>query len=145
MEQSLNAWDQAFTSFPGTGSQSWSTSSRLQSYGNPHFNWIAGANYFSETTATLGYFDNAIDEKALFDQPDRSTSAGALFAQGTYSYSPKWHLTIGYRYSDETKEDQGGRTYTLQPQRVRMCDPELATDAAGVLSSVRPECTGRRR
>ena len=47
----------------------------------------------------------------MWDQPNRSTDACALFAQGTYSYSPKWHVTLGYRYSDETKEDKGGNTY----------------------------------
>jgi iron complex outermembrane receptor protein len=111
MDQSLNAWDQAFFFLPGTGSKSWMGEAQLQSQGNKNFNWITGLNYFYETTETLGYFDNALDEKALFDQPDRSTTAGAIFAQGTYSYSDKWHLTIGGRYSDETKEDKGGVTY----------------------------------
>jgi iron complex outermembrane receptor protein len=116
MELSLNAWDQAMFFLPGTGSRSWSGEIQLQSYGAKKFNWIAGMNYFEEKTTTLGYFDNAIGEKSLWDQPDRSTNAGALFAQGTYSYSPKWHLTLGYRYSDETKEDKQGRTYSCTPE-----------------------------
>jgi iron complex outermembrane receptor protein len=111
MDHSLNAWDQAMFFLDGTGSTSWMHEFQLQSYGNERWNWIAGVNYFYEKTSTIGYFDNAIDEKALWDQPNRSTTAAALFAQGTYSYSPKWHLTIGARYSDETKEDKGGRTY----------------------------------
>ena len=81
MEQSLNAWDQAMFFLPGTGSKSWSHEIQLQSYGNKKFNWIAGANYFHEKTSTIGYFDNAIDDKALWDQPDRSTRrVGALRA-----------------------------------------------------------------
>jgi len=123
MEQSLNAWDQAFFFLPGTGSTSWSQEVQLQSYGEKPFNWIAGANYFHEKTSTLGYFDNTIDPKSLFDQPNRSTGAGAVFAQGTYSYSPKWHLTLGYRYSDETKEDKGGRTYTCSVSNG--CAPQI--------------------
>ena len=115
MEQSLNAWDQSFHFLPGTGSQSWSPEVQLQSFGNKHLNWIAGANYFYEKTTTFGYFDNAIGEKSMFDQPDRSTSAYALFAQGTYSYSPRWHVTLGYRFSHETKEDKGGRTLICNP------------------------------
>ncbi|MDH3785956.1 MAG: TonB-dependent receptor, partial [Acidobacteriota bacterium] len=111
MEQSLNAWDQAFFFLPGTGSQAYSHEFQLQSYGDKNFNWITGVNYFRERTQTIGYFDNTIDSKALFDQPNRGTNAAALFAQGTYSYSPKWHVTLGYRFSDETKEDKGGRTY----------------------------------
>jgi iron complex outermembrane receptor protein len=112
MEQSLNAWDGAMFFLPGTGSRSWSHEIQLQSYGDKKFNWIAGANYFHEKTTTLGYYDNPINDKAMWDQPDRSTDAWAVFGQGTYSFTPQWHLTLGYRHSDETKEDVGGRTYT---------------------------------
>ncbi len=111
MEQSLNAWDGAMFFLPGTGSQSWSTEYQLQSYGNRRFDWIAGANYFHERTQTIGYYDNPIDEKALWVQPNRSTDAAAVFAQGTYSFTDRWHMTVGARYSDEEKEDKGGRTY----------------------------------
>lgn len=112
MEQSLNAWDGAMFFLPGTGSQSWSHEFQLQSYGNKRFNWITGANLFHEKTSTFGYYDNPINDKAFWDQPDRSTDAWALFAQGTYSLTDRWYLTLGYRHSDETKEDQGGRTWT---------------------------------
>jgi len=111
MEQSLNAWDQAMFFLPGTGSQSWMNEIQFQSYGNKRLNWVAGLNYFRERTSTIGYFDNAIDEKSLWDQPNRSTTAAAIFAQGTYSFSEKWHLTLGGRYSGETKQDKGGRSY----------------------------------
>ena len=138
MEQSLNAWDQALFFLPGTGSKSWTHEVQLQSYGNKNFNWIAGVNYFHEKTKTIGYFDNAIDEKSLFDQPDRSTNAGAFFAQGTYSYSPKWHLTIGYRYSDETKEDKGGNTYICNVQRLCLRRSAPAVDCPTVRTVQRP-------
>jgi iron complex outermembrane receptor protein len=111
MEQSLNAWDGAMFFLPGTGSKSWSHEIQLQSYGDKKFNWIAGANFFHEKTTTLGYYDNPINDKSMWDQPDRSTDAWSLFAQGTYSFTDKWHGTLGYRHSDETKEDVGGRTY----------------------------------
>jgi iron complex outermembrane receptor protein len=126
MEQSLNAWDQAFFFLPGTGSRSWSHEVQLQSYSDKNFNWIAGANYFHEKTSTIGYFDNTIDTKSMFVQPDRSTTAGAIFAQGTYSYSPQWHLTLGYRFSDETKEDKGGRTYNCTVSNG--CAPQVARE-----------------
>ncbi|MDJ0834919.1 MAG: TonB-dependent receptor [Acidobacteriota bacterium] len=111
MEQSLNAWDGAMFFLPGTGSESWMHEIQLQSYGNEKFNWIAGVNMFHETTSTYGYYDNPINDKSLWDQPDRSTDAWSLFAQGTYSFTDKVHLTLGYRHSDETKEDVGGRTW----------------------------------
>jgi len=111
MEQSLNAWDGAMFFLPGTGSKSWMQEIQLQSYGNNKLNWIAGANMFHEKTSTLGYYDNSINDKALWDQPDRSTDAWSLFAQGTYSFNDRWHATLGFRHSDETKEDVGGRTW----------------------------------
>ncbi len=111
MDGSLNAWDQAMFFLPGTGSQSWAHEIQFQSSGNKKFNWIAGLNYFHEKTNTIGYFDNAIDEKSMWVQPNRSADAAAAFAQGTYSFSPKWYLTIGGRYSGETKQDKGGRSY----------------------------------
>jgi iron complex outermembrane receptor protein len=111
MEQSLNAWDGAMFFLPGTGSRSWSGEVQFQSYGNRRFNWIGGANYFEEKTTTVGYYDNPINDKAYWDQPDRSSQSWALFGQGTYSLSRQWHLTLGYRHSEETKEDRGGRTY----------------------------------
>jgi len=126
MDQSLNAWDQAFFFLPGTGSNAWSHEFQLQSYGTKQFNWITGINFFREKTSTLGYFDNTIDSKALFDQPNRGTTAGAIFGQGTYSYTPKWNLTVGYRYSEETKEDRGGRTYNCTV--ANGCAPQVARE-----------------
>ncbi len=111
MEQSLNAWDGAMFFLPGTGSKSWMHEAQLQSYGDKKFNWIAGANMFHEKTSTLGYYDNPINDKPLWDQPDRSSDSWAVFAQGTYSFTDQWHLTLGLRHSDETKEDVGGRTW----------------------------------
>jgi iron complex outermembrane receptor protein len=123
MEQSLNAWDQAMFFLPGTGSRSWMGEAQLQSYSAKKFNWITGVNYFREKTGTIGFFDNPLDEKALWDQPNRSTNAWSLFGQGTYSFSNKWHLTLGYRHSDETKEDKGGVTYLCN--NLNGCAPGL--------------------
>ena len=111
MEQGLNAWDGAMFFLPGTGSESWMHEIQLQSYGDQKLNWTAGANMFHEKTSTLGYYDNSINDKSLWDQPDRSTDAWSLFAQGTYSITDRWHATLGLRHSDETKEDVGGRTW----------------------------------
>jgi iron complex outermembrane receptor protein len=111
MEQSLNAWDGAMFFLPGTGSESWSHEIQLHSYGDSKLSWIAGANIFQETTDTRGFYDNPINDKSFWLQPDRSTKAWSVFAQGTYSFTDQWHLTLGYRHSDETKEDVGGRTY----------------------------------
>ncbi|MEL0645970.1 TonB-dependent receptor [Pseudoalteromonas agarivorans] len=108
---SLDVWDGATYFLDGTGATSYSTELQLQSSDMSDFTWIVGVNYFHEKTTTLGYYDNPMDDKVFWDQPDRSTDAFAFFAQATYKITPKLHATLGYRFSDETKEDKGGRTY----------------------------------
>jgi iron complex outermembrane recepter protein len=111
MEQSLNAWDGAMFFLPGTGSDSFGHEVQLQSQGRGRFRWITGANVFNEKTDTRGFYDNSINDKAFWLQPDRATHAWSAFTQGTYALTERWHLTAGLRHSDETKEDRGGRTY----------------------------------
>ncbi|NOU50573.1 TonB-dependent receptor [Pseudoalteromonas sp. JBTF-M23] len=110
-EIGLDPWDGATYFLDGTGAKSYSSEIQLQSDNHGDLIWIAGLNYFHEKTTTLGYYDNPMDDKAFWDQPDRSTDAYALFGQATYNITKDLHLTLGYRFSDETKEDQGGRTY----------------------------------
>lgn len=110
-EVGLDPWDGAIYFLKGTGAKSYSTELQLQSDEFGDFVWITGINYFFEKTTTLGYYDNPMDDKAFWDQPDRSTKAYALFGQGTYKLTEKLHGTLGYRYSNETKQDKGGRTY----------------------------------
>ena len=110
-EVGLDPWDGATYFLEGTGAESYSSELQLQSDEYGDLIWIAGINYFHEKTTTLGYYDNPMDDKAFWDQPDRSTDAYALFGQATYNLTDDLHLTFGYRYSHETKQDKGGRTY----------------------------------
>lgn len=110
-ETGLDPWDGAIYFLKGTGAKSYSTELQLQSDEYGDLVWIAGVNYFHEQTTTLGYYDNPMDDKAFWDQPDRSTEAYALFGQATYNISDDLHATFGYRFSHETKQDKGGRTY----------------------------------
>lgn len=109
-EIGLDVWDGAMFFLDGTGARSYSTELQLQSDELGDLVWIAGVNLFHEKTTTVGYYDNPMDDKAFWDQPDRSTDAFAAFGQATYNLSTDLHLTLGYRFSDETKEDVGGRT-----------------------------------
>lgn len=110
IEVGLDVWDGAMFFLDGTGARSYSTELQLQSDDSGDLIWIAGVNLFHEQTTTVGYYDNPMDDKAFWDQPDRSTDAFAAFGQATYNLSPALHLTLGYRFSDETKQDKGGRT-----------------------------------
>ena len=109
-EVGLDVWDGAMFFLDGTGARSYSTELQLQSDERGDLVWIAGVNLFHEKTTTVGYYDNPMDDKAFWDQPDRSTDALAAFGQATYNLTPATHLTLGYRFSDETKQDKGGRT-----------------------------------
>ncbi len=110
IETGLDVWDGAMFFLDGTGARSYSTELQLQSDELGDLVWIAGVNLFHEKTSTVGYYDNPMDDKAFWDQPDRSTDALAAFGQATYNLTSDLHLTLGYRFSDETKEDKGGRT-----------------------------------
>jgi iron complex outermembrane receptor protein len=46
-----------------------------------------------------------------FIQPQRTLDSKALFAQGTFAFSDALKLTGGVRYTQETKEDVGGRNW----------------------------------
>ena len=65
------------------------------------FNWIAGAYYFSEEGDNANILDFTVSNfrsGGAFDN-----EALALFAQGTYDLTDAWHLTLGGRYTEETK------------------------------------------
>ena len=64
-------------------------------------NWIVGAYYFSEdgdNANTLNFTVSNFLSGGGYDN-----QAAALFAQGTYDITERWHLTVGGRYTDEEK------------------------------------------
>jgi iron complex outermembrane receptor protein len=75
----------------------------LQLQGNyDRLNWILGAYYFSEdgdNPNTLDFTVSNFRSGGTFDN-----EAWALFAQGTYDITEQLHLTLGVRYTDETKK-----------------------------------------
>ncbi|MEH6581852.1 MAG: TonB-dependent receptor [Halioglobus sp.] len=65
-------------------------------------NWIAGAYYFNEdgdNVNTLDFTVSNFRSGGAFDN-----EAMAVFAQATYDFTDQWHLTLGGRYTDETKK-----------------------------------------
>lgn len=46
-----------------------------------------------------------------FIQPFRTLESNAVFGQATWHMTDQWHLTLGYRYYEDTKEDEGGRSF----------------------------------
>ncbi len=65
-------------------------------------NWILGAYYFAEdgdNENTLDFTVSNFRSGGAFDN-----EAWAAFAQATYDITDRWHLTLGGRYTDETKK-----------------------------------------
>ncbi len=77
----------------------------LQLLGNSfdgRLNWIVGAFYFTEDGNNLNPVDFAavdIESGGRFDHESK-----AVFAQGTFDITDQLHLTIGVRYTEDTKD-----------------------------------------
>jgi len=65
-------------------------------------NWIAGAYYFNEDGDNVNTLDFTVSNFRSGGGFDNE--ALALFAQATYDFTEQWHLTVGGRYTDETKK-----------------------------------------
>lgn len=93
-----------------------SLSSELQFQGvTENINWIVGFFDFREDNDII--FDveqpfccsQGAAGGISFDQPKRALVSQAIFAQATWHITNEWHLTLGYRQTDDEREDQGGR------------------------------------
>jgi iron complex outermembrane receptor protein len=65
-------------------------------------NWILGAYYFSEDGDNVNTLDFTVSNFRSGGKFDNE--AAALFAQLTYDFTDQLHLTVGGRYTDETKK-----------------------------------------
>jgi iron complex outermembrane recepter protein len=103
----------------------------VKSIGDSRLEWIAGAYLMHEDNSIR--FDIDISQVApppapqvivvnpvlptdtawamSFIQPKRTLDSQALFAQGTFDVTDSLRVTAGARYTDEEKEDQGGRNW----------------------------------
>ncbi len=73
--------------------------------------WVLGAFYMKEDNDMEAYFHATMNGDTIFRQPDRQVESAAVFGQVTYELSEKWFLTLGARYTEDKKSDDGGRVY----------------------------------
>jgi iron complex outermembrane receptor protein len=73
--------------------------------------WVVGAFYMEENNDTTSFFHATLNGDSIFIQPDRVVKASALFGQGTYALNDRMYLTLGLRYTEDEKSDDGGRVY----------------------------------
>jgi len=90
--------------------------------------WIVGAFYFKEKNNMQGGLLESWQQSTYWDQPDRTTESKAGFAQGTYSFTDDLHFTLGFRHTQDTKQDVGGRalqcaSWTTDQQNGGNCFP----------------------
>ncbi|MGR9092617.1 MAG: TonB-dependent receptor [Gammaproteobacteria bacterium] len=107
-------WDSLYLATAESHYESWSNELQFQGL-TGRVNWI------------LGFFDFREDNDIIFDveipfccstgalggisfvQPYRLLDSQAVFGQATWHITDQWHLTLGYRYTEDTREDIGGR------------------------------------
>jgi iron complex outermembrane receptor protein len=63
-------------------------------------------DYNSITWQPAGYPYNY-----LYDQTDRQQDSKAVFGQVDWQFAPKWNLTVGGRYTRDTRKDTNGKYY----------------------------------
>jgi iron complex outermembrane receptor protein len=93
-------------------SETWSQELQLLSSGNGPLSWLAGLYYYRQDASNLYVFADAV---SVAPQSPVGTDvsnglqhvrseAEAVFAQGTYAFDGAWALTVGGRFSRETKD-----------------------------------------
>jgi len=107
-------WDDLYLATAESHYESWSHELQFQGLTGP-VNWIVGLFDFREDNDII--FDVEIpfccSTGALggisFVQPERLLTSQAIFGQATWHITDEWHLTFGYRYTEDEREDIGGR------------------------------------
>ncbi|HEX7799372.1 MAG TPA: TonB-dependent receptor [Asticcacaulis sp.] len=92
---------------------------QLKSLGTQTVDWILGAYYSHEVNAIRfdidqrnGYRDGTYAWAGSFIQAHREINSSAAFAQGVWHVNDRLRLTAGLRYTQDSKQDVGGRNVT---------------------------------
>jgi iron complex outermembrane receptor protein len=93
---------------------------QLKSAGNQTVDWILGLYYSNEDNAIRfdidernGYRDGTFNWAGSFVQQQRTIESEAGFGQATWHITDRIRLTGGLRYTQDTKQDVGGRNITF--------------------------------
>ncbi|WP_308364370.1 MULTISPECIES: TonB-dependent receptor domain-containing protein [unclassified Microbulbifer] len=92
---------------------------QLKNSDDNRFRWTAGLYAFEEENdirfdmlhGSWGFTPQDQDVTlSSFQQPNRSTESRSAYVQGTLDLTDTWRATAGLRYTDDTREDKGGRS-----------------------------------
>ena len=98
---------------------------QLQSTDAGPLQWVTGLFFFEENNDMQGGWMNSMASADYWNQSDRTLASQAVFAQGTYDITERLHLTAGYRYTRDTKEDVGGHNMSCNDSNPNLLAPEL--------------------
>ena len=110
LDQGYYLWDQMLK-WVDTDYTAVSHELQLKSIGAGRLQWVAGYFNFKEENYMNGQYHGAMGGVSLWLQPDREIKSDAFFAQGTYELTEKLYLTLGARYTEDTKQDRGGNNW----------------------------------
>ncbi|MED5524019.1 TonB-dependent receptor [Gallaecimonas pentaromativorans] len=125
---------------------------QLQNADDSRLQWTVGYFYFKENNDVIfdivhpdndwdGGTGNNPNLYGTYRQPDRGLESNSLYAQGTYSLTDDWRVTLGARYTEDKRWDRGGRNI-MCPQEVRTTaplEPNTAPyDDGGLLGGLAP-------
>ncbi|WP_165189166.1 TonB-dependent receptor [Caulobacter soli] len=98
----------------------WSHEIQLKSQGENTVDWIVGGYYSHEDNSIRfdidgrdGYRDGPMSWSGSFIQAKRTVESKAAFGQAVWHVNDRLRVTAGLRYTDDTKQDQGGRNVTF--------------------------------
>jgi iron complex outermembrane receptor protein len=122
----------------------WSHSHEIQlkSTGNQRVDWILGGYYSHEDNSIRfdidirnGYRLGTFGWAGSFIQPERIIQSRAAFGQAVWHVTDRIRLTGGLRYTDDSKQDIGGRNVTFNGcptgDTTAQCDALTAAGAIG--------------
>lgn len=107
LDSGITDWDMSMF-FNGATFKSQSHEMQIQSTGDSKLQWITGLFYFEENNNMQGGMTHSMMFGEYWNQSDRTLESKAAFAQGTYDLTDDLALTVGYRYTEDTKQDVGG-------------------------------------
>jgi iron complex outermembrane recepter protein len=100
---------------------------QIQSTGDGDLQWIAGLFVFQEKNFMDKVYSVTRYQTLDFLQPDRTLASLAGFAQGVYKLTDDLNITLGYRHTEDSKEDVGGHNKrcanSAEPGQAASCSP----------------------
>jgi iron complex outermembrane receptor protein len=122
----------------------WSQEVQLKSTGDKVVDWIVGGYYSHEDNSIRfdidqrdGYRDGPMTWAGSFIQAKRTVESKAAFGQAVWHVNDRIRLTGGLRYTEDSKQDQGGRNVMFNGYSACLLVDTAAHCSAGIFGQDR--------